>query len=74
MDYRVISKFKCNGIDMVVVKLRNCVHAITMEEWRKIYGRNNLDRWDKVTDRGGYSPDTGYGKFTDEKECNRVAI
>lgn len=30
-DYKVTSSFKCNGSDMVVVKLRNCVHAITME-------------------------------------------
>lgn len=74
MDYKVISRFKCNGSDMVVVKLRNCVHAITMEEWRKIYGRNNLDRWDKVTDWGSYSPAIGYKKFTNEKECNKVAI
>ncbi|MFG6393132.1 MAG: hypothetical protein K1W24_02915 [Lachnospiraceae bacterium] len=74
MDYRVISKFKCNGIDMVVVKLRNCVHAITMEEWRKIYGRNNLDRWDKVTDCGSHSSGKGYGKFADGKECNKIAV
>lgn len=45
-----------------------------MEEWRKIYGRNNLDRWDKVTDRGSYSPDKGYGISTDGKECNKVAV
>lgn len=32
MDYRIISRFICNGSDMVVVKLKNCVHAITMEE------------------------------------------
>ncbi len=74
MDYKVISRFECNGSDMVVVKLRNCVHVITMEEWRKIYGRNNLDRWDKVTDRGSYSPGKRYRKFTDRKECNKVAV
>lgn len=74
MDYRIISRFICNGSNMVVVKLRNCVHVITIEEWRKIYRRNNLDRWDKVTDRGRYSPDIGYGKFTDGKECNKVAV
>lgn len=74
MDYKLISVFKCNGSDMVVVKLRNCVHAIIMKEWRKIYGRNNLDRWDKVTDLGSYSSSKGYGKFTDRKECNKVAV
>lgn len=74
MDYRVVSKFKCNGSDMVVVKLRNYVHAMTMEEWRKIYGRNNLDRWDKVTDWGSYSPDMGYEKFTDGRKCNKIVV
>lgn len=29
-----------------------------------------MDRWDKVTDRGRYSPDIGYKKFTNGKECN----
>lgn len=74
MYYKITSRFKCNCSNMVVIRLRNCVHAITMEEWRKIYGRNNLGKWDKATDWSSYSPGKKYGNFTDGKECNKVAI
>lgn len=46
-EYKVVSDFKCTGIDMVIIILRGNANVMTVEEWKKVYGRNNQERWKK---------------------------
>ena len=45
--YKVISEFKCGEKDMITVQIGSVVHVMSCGEWRKIYGRNHLSRWDR---------------------------
>lgn len=45
--YEIISKFECCGENMIIVKLRGNIHVISTEEWKKIYGKNHPERWNK---------------------------
>lgn len=42
----VIRDFICNGKHMVVVKLEHGVHVMPYEEWKSVYGKLHLERWD----------------------------
>lgn len=44
-EFKVLNNFKCVGIDMVIIILRGNAHVMTVEEWKKVYGRNNQERW-----------------------------
>lgn len=45
MNSKIISKFQCNNSKMVVVRLKNCAHVMTVEEWQKVYGKLHPERW-----------------------------
>lgn len=40
-DFKVISEFCCHGKQMVTVRIGNAAHVMSLEEWRKVYGRNH---------------------------------
>lgn len=44
-NYEVIKKFDCYGKSMVIVRIGNAAHAMSVEEWHKIYGMNHQDKW-----------------------------
>lgn len=43
-EYEVIKEFECCGEQMVTVRIGNAAHVMSQEEWRKIYGRNHLNK------------------------------
>lgn len=43
--YEIIKEFECCGKNMVIVKIRNAAHVMTLEEWRLIYGRWHPELW-----------------------------
>lgn len=49
-EYKGISEFECHGKQMVTVRIGNAAHVMSMEEWRKVYGRNHQDKWKKEVD------------------------
>ena len=44
-DFKVISEFCCHGKQMVTVRIGNAAHVMSLEEWRKVYGRNHQEKW-----------------------------
>lgn len=38
VEYKVISKFECQGKQMVTVRIGNTAHVMSLEEWKKLYG------------------------------------
>lgn len=48
--YEVIKEFECHGEQMVVVRIENNAHVMSLEEWHKIYGRNHQDKWTTKVD------------------------
>lgn len=61
-EYELISKFKCNGKSMVIVRIGNAAHVMSQDEWRKIYGRNHQDKWKNKVDWNRFSPRIGHNK------------
>lgn len=43
--YKLISEFETRGKRMVTVMINGNAHVIELEEWRIIWGRNNIDKW-----------------------------
>lgn len=47
--FEVVSEFCCHGNLMITVRNGNATHVMSREEWHKVYGGNNQDKWkDKV--------------------------
>ncbi len=42
MEYKLIKEFKCNGKEMVVVKLEHGTHIISYDEWNWIFRKCSL--------------------------------
>lgn len=49
-EYEVIKEFDCHGKQMVTVRIGNAAHAMSQEEWHKIYGRYHQERWKTKVD------------------------
>lgn len=48
LRYKIISEFDCSEKHMIVVKIGAVVHVMDYDEWRKVYGRYNLNKWNKL--------------------------
>ena len=59
-EYKVISEFCCCEKHMVTVRTGNTAHVMTLEDWRKVYGRNHQDKWETEVDWNSYTPEDGY--------------
>ncbi len=46
MNYELIKEFKCNGKEMVIVKLSGAAHVMDKEEWKKVFGKWHPERWE----------------------------
>lgn len=46
MNTEVIDDFVCCGKHMVIVKLEHGAHVMTMDEWKRIYGKLHPERWE----------------------------
>lgn len=58
--YKVISEFCCRGKQMVTVRIGSAAHVMSLEEWRKIYGRNHQGKWETNVDWNSFTPEGGY--------------
>ena len=61
-EYKGISEFECHGKQMVTVRIGNAAHVMSMEEWRKVYGRNHQDKWKKEVDWNRFVPREKYNQ------------
>ena len=61
-EYTVISEFYCNGKQMVIVRIGNSAHAMSQEDWHKIYVRNHQERWKTKVDWNRFVPRKQYKK------------
>lgn len=59
-EYKVISEFYFNGKQMVTVRIGNSAHAMSQEEWHKIYGRNHQEKWKTKVDWNRFVPRKQY--------------
>lgn len=59
-EYKVIKEFECHGKQMVTVRIGNAAHVMSLEEWRKVYGRNHQDRWEKKVGWNRFVPKDKY--------------
>lgn len=44
-EFKVIKEFECYGKSMVIVRIGNAVHVMSLEEWHKVYGRSYQEKW-----------------------------
>ncbi len=58
--YEVIKEFECHGEQMVTVRIGNAAHVMSLEEWRKVYGRSHQDKWKTKVDWNSFTPEDGY--------------
>ena len=61
-EYNVIKEFVCHGKRMVIVRIGNAAHVMSLEEWRKIYGRNHQEKWEIKVDWNRFVPRKQYNK------------
>lgn len=61
-EFKVVSEFCCHGKQIVIVRIRNAAHVMSLEEWHKIYGRNHQDRWEKNVDWNRFVPRKQYNQ------------
>ena len=54
--YEVIKEFECHGKQMVTVRIENNAHVMSLEEWRKVYGRSHQDKWKTKVDWNRFMP------------------
>ena len=54
--YEVIKEFECHGEQMVTVRIGNAAHVMSLEEWRKVYGRSHQDKWKTKVDWNRFMP------------------
>lgn len=59
-EYKVINQFECCGKQMVTVRIGNTANVMSLEEWRKIYGRNHQEKWKTKVDWNRFIPEGGY--------------
>lgn len=45
MNEEIVANFTCCGKHMVVVKLEHGTHVLTIDEWKRIFGKNHFERW-----------------------------
>ena len=45
---------------VVIVRIGNAVHVMSLEEWHKIYGSNHQDKWATKVDWNSFTPEGGY--------------
>ena len=45
---------------MVIVRIGNSAHAMSQEDWHKIYGRNHQERWKTKVDWNRFVPRKKY--------------
>lgn len=55
-EYEVIKEFECHGKQMVTVRIENNAHVMSLEEWRKVYGRSHQDKWKTKVDWNRFMP------------------
>lgn len=60
--YEVIKEFECHGEQMVTVRIGNAAHVMSLEEWRKVYGRNHQDKWKTRIDWNRFVPREKYNQ------------
>lgn len=46
MSREVVKHFICCGKQMVIVELENSAHVMTLEEWKRVYGKLHPERWE----------------------------
>lgn len=61
-EYEVIKKFERHGKQMVTVRIGNAAHVMSLEEWRKVYGRNHQEKWKTKVDWNRFMPRIEYNK------------
>lgn len=61
-EFKVIKEFECHGKPMVIVRIGNAAHVMSLEEWRKIYGRNHQDKWKTNVDWNRFIPRKQYNQ------------
>lgn len=44
MSREVVKHFICCGKQMVIVELENSAHVMTLEEWKRVYGKLHPER------------------------------
>lgn len=64
-EFKVVSEFCCHRKQMVTVRIGNNAHAMSLEEWHKVYGRNHQNRWNKKVD---------WNRFRTRKEYKQCKI
>lgn len=47
-EYELIREFMCNGKQMVIIRIKNCVHTMPLDEWKRTYGKLHPERWNKA--------------------------
>lgn len=45
--YEIIKEFECCGKNMIIVRITNATHVMTLEEWHLVFGRWHPERWEK---------------------------
>lgn len=58
--YEVIKEFECHGKPMVIVRIGNAAHVMSLEEWHKLYGRNHQEKWKTKVDWNRFKPRREY--------------
>ena len=47
-EFEIISKFNCNGKDMLVIRFGDNTHITTMDEFKWWYGKLHPEKWNRV--------------------------
>lgn len=59
-EFKVIKEFECHGKQMVIVRIGNVAHVMSLEEWHKVYGRNHQEKWKTKADWNRFIPRKQY--------------
>lgn len=64
-ENNIIGAFECCGSKMVIVKMKNATHVMSLNEWKRVYGHLNPGRW-----KNAAQPERGImSKFNVGDEC-----
>lgn len=46
MDKEYVSTIICNGEHYVIVEMKNAAHVMSVDEWKRIYGKLHPEMWE----------------------------